>query len=143
MATWMTTTKSLRKRKKNDAAVQGSGFDQARGGRSDGCSGVVCLHCDHAAAAHAQAAATQKTVQGRVLEDADKPVVGAIVYLQDGRSNNIRSFVSVEGGNYRFGQLSMDTDYQLWAGFKGRKSPVKNISSFDAKKQLVIDLHLK
>jgi hypothetical protein len=93
--------------------------------------------------AHAQAAATQKTVQGRVLEEGDKPVVGAIVYLQDGRSNNIRSFVSVEGGNYRFGQLSMDTDYQLWAGFKGRKSPVKNISSFDAKKQLVIDLHLK
>jgi hypothetical protein len=93
--------------------------------------------------ARAQAAATQKTVQGRVLEDGDKPVVGAIVYLQDGRTNNIRSFVSVEGGNYRFGQLSMDTDYQLWAGFKDRKSPVKNISSFDAKKQLVIDLHLK
>ncbi len=88
-------------------------------------------------------AATQKSVSGRVLGDGDKPIAGAIVYLQDGRTNNIRSFVSVSDGGYRFGQLSKDTDYQVWAGYQGKKSAVKTISSFDAKKQLILDLHLK
>lgn len=84
-----------------------------------------------------------KSVQGRVLGSGDAPISGAIVYLQDGKTNDIRSFISTDNGSYRFGQLAADTDYQIWARYKNEKSPTKPISSYDSRKQVAIDLHIK
>lgn len=86
---------------------------------------------------------TTKTVQGKVLGNSDAPISGAIVYLQDGKTNDIRSFISTDDGSYRFGQLASDTDYQIWARYKNEKSPTKPISSYDSRKQVTIDLHIK
>ena len=66
-----------------------------------------------------------------------------IVYLQDNKTNSIRSFISTDDGSYRFGQLSPDTDYQVWARYKNEKSETKPISSYDSRKQVTIDLHFK
>lgn len=84
-----------------------------------------------------------RSVEGKVYGAQSTPQGSAIVYLQDSKTNNIKSFISTQDGSYRFGQLSTNVDYQLWAEFKGKKSDKKNISSFNSKKQLVIDLHLK
>jgi Carboxypeptidase regulatory-like domain len=92
--------------------------------------------------AFAQSSAV-KTLQGRVLGVDDAPLSGAIVYLQDGKTNSIRSFFSTANGSYRFGQLSSDTDYQVWAKYKNEKSGTRTISSYDSRKNLVIDLHIK
>jgi hypothetical protein len=86
---------------------------------------------------------TMKTLQGKVLGSGDAPLSGAIVYLQDGKTNDIRSFISTADGSYRFGQLSSDNDYQVWARYKNEKSPTKPISSYDSRRQVVIDLHIK
>jgi hypothetical protein len=94
------------------------------------------------AAALAQSNA-MKTLQGKVLGSGDAPLSGAIVYLEDGKTNDIRSFISTDDGSYRFGQLSSDIDYQVWARYKNEKSPTKPISSYDSRKQVVIDLHIK
>lgn len=94
------------------------------------------------AAALAQSNA-MKTLQGKVLGSGDAPLSGAIVYLQDGKTNDIRSFISTDDGSYRFGQLSSDIDYQVWARYKNEKSPTKPISSYDSRKLVVIDLHIK
>src|SRR5579885_3208978 len=80
-----------------------------------------------------------RSVEGKVYG----PQQSAVVYLQDSKTNSIKSFISTQDGSYRFGQLSTDVDYQLWAEYKGKKSDKKNISSFNSKKQLVIDLHIK
>jgi hypothetical protein len=77
--------------------------------------------------------ASQRVVQGKVLGSDNKPVQGAIVYLKDNRSLEIRTFISTADGSYRFGQLSMDTDYTLWAEYHGKKSKEKTITSFDTK----------
>jgi hypothetical protein len=91
---------------------------------------------------HAQSRAP-KSLQGKVLDNSEAPLAGAIVYLQDARTSAIRSFISTDDGSYRFGQLASDTDYQVWAQYKGAKSPTKTISSYDSRKQVVIDLHIK
>jgi hypothetical protein len=84
-----------------------------------------------------------KTLDGKVLGNGETPLPGAIVYLQDSKTTNIRSFIAIEDGSYRFGQISPDIDYQVWAQYKDAKSPTKTISSFDSRKQVTIDLHIK
>lgn len=94
------------------------------------------------AAVFAQSSAP-KSLQGKVLGSGDAPLSGAIVYLQDSKTNTIRSFISTSDGSYRFGQLASDTDYQVWAQYKGVKSATRTISSYDSRKQVTIDLHIK
>ena len=84
-----------------------------------------------------------KTLDGKVLGNGATPLPGAIVYLQDSKTTNIRSFIAIEDGSYRFGQISPDIDYQVWAKYKDAKSPTKTISSLDSRKQVTIDLHIK
>lgn len=90
----------------------------------------------------AQRSAT-KTLDGKVLGSGDAPLSGAIVYLEDSKTNEIRSFISTGDGSYRFGELASDTDYQVWARYKDTKSPIKPVSSYDTRRQLTIDLHIK
>ncbi len=89
-------------------------------------------------AAHAQD--TLKIVEGKVVGSNDQAQSGAIVYLKNGKTNDIKSFISTADGTYRFGQLSPDIDYELWAEYQGRKSPVKTVSSFDSKRHLIYAL---
>jgi hypothetical protein len=84
-----------------------------------------------------------KTLQGKVFGNGDVALSGAIVYLQDSKANSIRSFIATQDGSYRFGQISPDIDYTVWAKFKEAKSPSKTVSSFDSRKDITIDLHIK
>jgi len=84
-----------------------------------------------------------KTLQGKVFGNGDAALSGAIVYLQDSKANTIRSFISTQDGGYRFGQISPDIDYTVWAKYKQVQSPTKTISSFDSRKDITIDLHIK
>jgi hypothetical protein len=88
-------------------------------------------------------ATTSRVVQGKVLADNGAPQQGAIVYLKDQKSLEIKTFISAQDGAFRFGQLGSQDDYALWAEFGGHKSKTKNISSFDSKKTFDINLHLE
>jgi hypothetical protein len=84
-----------------------------------------------------------KNLQGKVFDAKDATIQGAIVYLQNSRNNDVKTFISGSDGSYRFAALSADTDYTIWAAFKGKKSPTKEVSSFDSRKQVYLDLHFK
>jgi len=86
----------------------------------------------------------QRVAGGHVLNDADKPVKDAVVYLKDTRTLSVKSYITGADGSYRFGQLSSTTDYEIWAesGDKSKKSKTKTISSFDTKTNFNIDLKL-
>ena len=84
----------------------------------------------------------QRVVQGKVVDGANGPVKGAVVYLKDDRSLTVKSYFSDAAGGYRFGQLSQNSDYEIWAESNGKKSAVKTISSFDNKNQFYINLKI-
>jgi hypothetical protein len=83
-----------------------------------------------------------RVVQGSVFTTESQPQANAVVYLQDQKTLEVRTFITQTDGKYRFGQLSPDVDYQLWAEFQNKKSKNRAISSFDSKKQLYFDLKL-
>lgn len=88
------------------------------------------------------AQSAQRVVQGRVVDKADAPIKGAVVYLKDDHTLAVKSAISGDDGSYRFGQLAQNTDYELWATSNGKKSGTKTISSFDNKNQFNIDLKI-
>ena len=87
-------------------------------------------------------AQSMRVVQGLVLNADGQPQLNAVVYLQDQKSMQVRTYITEADGRYRFGQLSSDVDYQLWAEYKGHKSKTRSISSFDSKKELIFDLKI-
>jgi hypothetical protein len=58
------------------------------------------------------------------------------------RSNAIRSYISDDAGNYRFSGLDPNVDYEIHAEKDGAKSQTRTISSFDSKKEIVLNLKI-
>ena len=84
-----------------------------------------------------------RVVMGAVVDANSAPVEGATVFLKDLKSKNIRSFTSVEHGRFRFSQVNMAEDQELWAEKDGKKSAVKSVSSWETRKELEVELKLK
>ena len=83
-----------------------------------------------------------RSVQGGVTSADDQAVVGAVVQLKNTKNLQIRSFITKEDGTYYFHGLSPDIDYELKADFQGASSGTKTLSSFDSRKDAVINLKL-
>lgn len=65
------------------------------------------------------------------------------MYLKDTRSLSIKTYICDTDGHFHFGQLSQDTDYDLWADNNGIKSNTRTISSFDDKAHYYFTLTVK
>jgi hypothetical protein len=107
------------------------------------CIAVFSVAVRGAALFAQQRGPAQRVVQGKVVDGANAPIKGAVVYLKDSRSLSVKSFFSDDEGGYRFGQLSQNSDYEIWAEYNGKKSAVKTISSFDSKNLFNINLKIE
>lgn len=85
----------------------------------------------------------QRTIQGKVLDDREAEVGGATVFIKNLKSRDIKSFTSLPNGSFRFAQVGMVDDYEVWAEQGKKKSAVKTVSSFDSRKDVEFDLKLK
>lgn len=87
-------------------------------------------------------ASTPRNLTGNIFDKADHAVPSAIVYLKNTRSLSVTTFITEQDGSYRFNNLSPNIDYEVRAESNGKRSQVKTLSSFDARKQAHINLKL-
>jgi hypothetical protein len=85
----------------------------------------------------------QRNVTGSVVDDASAPVAGATVFLKNNKTKAIRSYTSAVNGRFRFAQVNMADDYDLWAEKEGKKTATKTVSSWDARKEFETELKIK
>ena len=104
--------------------------------------GVIPFAAFLAPAIHAQNLG-QRAVNGSVVDADSAPVVGATVFLRNTKTKSIRSYTSTKDGRFRFVQVNMSEDYDLWAEKDSKKSAVKTVSSWDTRKEFECELRLK
>jgi len=84
-----------------------------------------------------------RVVSGAVVNDAGTLLPGATVFLQNPKTKTIRSYTTPADGTFRFTQVNMGDDQEVWAQKDGKKSSVKTVSSWDSRKQFECELKLK
>jgi hypothetical protein len=85
-----------------------------------------------------------RTVRGVVMDkSSEAPVPSAVVFLKNTRTNAVRSYITDDEGNYRFSGLDPNVDYEIHAEKDGAKSATRTVSSFDNKKEIVLNLKIE
>ena len=85
----------------------------------------------------------QRNVSGAVVDGESSPVPSATVFLKNQKTKAIRSYTSAKDGRFHFAQVNMAEDFDLWAEKDGKKSAVKTVSSWDARKEFETELKMK
>lgn len=83
-----------------------------------------------------------RTVRGIVTDKSENPLANSVVFLKNLRTNAVRSNFADTEGNYRFSGLDPNADYEVHAEFEGAKSPVRNVSSLDSRKEMIVNLKI-
>ena len=83
-----------------------------------------------------------RTVRGTVTDRDENPVADAIVYLKNVKTQMVKTTIADNDGKYRFSGLDPNVDYEIHAEHEDRASPTRTVSSFDSRKEIVIQLKL-
>jgi carboxypeptidase family protein len=83
-----------------------------------------------------------RTVRGLVTDKSDASIPASVVFLKNTRTNAVRSYIADDAGNYRFSGLDPNADYEIHAEKDGAKSQTRTVSSFDSRKDIVINLKM-
>jgi hypothetical protein len=84
----------------------------------------------------------QRNLAGFVYGQGDTPLPSAVVYLKNTKTLAVKSLYAGDDGRYRFSALSPNTDYEIFAEYKGKRSDTKTLSSFDSRADARINLHI-
>ncbi|HTV65594.1 MAG TPA: carboxypeptidase-like regulatory domain-containing protein [Bryocella sp.] len=85
---------------------------------------------------------TTRILTGTVLDKSDKPISEAIVYLKNTKTLAVKTYISQNDGTYRFPELSLNSDYEVYAEKEGKKSKTKTVSQFDDREKPNINLQI-
>ena len=83
-----------------------------------------------------------RSVHGIVTDAQENPIAKAVVQLKHSKNLQVKSFYTDEKGGYRFHGLDPDVDYELKAEFGDAKAGPRTVSSFDSRKEVVINFKL-
>ena len=83
---------------------------------------------------------TTKTVAGQVQDPAEKTLGGAEVTLKDLQTGKTLAIYAEANGQYQFTGLDPHHDFEIQAKFKGVASETRQVTSFDTRWKVVINL---
>jgi hypothetical protein len=104
---------------------------------------VLLLAAGAASAAKKDENANIRSVQGVVSDAQGAALNGAVVQMKNTKTLQIRSFITRDNGAYYFHGLNTDVDYELRAEYNGASSKTRTLSSFDSRKQPVVNLKME
>lgn len=84
-----------------------------------------------------------RTVRGVVTDKSENPLPGSVVFLKNLRTNAVTSRFADSEGGYRFSGLDPNAEYEVHAELEGAKSPSRNVSSLDSRKEMIINLKIE
>lgn len=84
-----------------------------------------------------------RTISGMVKDEKDNPISGAIVQIKDMKTSKVVDFATKADGKFIFRDLHMDIDYELDAKHDGITSPVKKVSIYDTRHDIVLMFKLE
>jgi hypothetical protein len=83
-----------------------------------------------------------RLLTGKVLDQQERPVQNAVVYLSNTRTKAIKTYIAGPDGAFHFPGLSPNVDYEVYAQYQGHKSDTKTASQFDNRKQVNVNLRI-
>ncbi|HKT47923.1 MAG TPA: carboxypeptidase-like regulatory domain-containing protein [Candidatus Acidoferrales bacterium] len=107
-----------------------------------GVASLLLLVAGVTLAQDAKREAQLRTVTGVVTDKSESPLAGSVVFLQNMRTKVVRSSYTDQDGNYRFSGLDPNVDYEVHAEKDGAKSATRTVSSFDTRKEIVLNLKI-
>ncbi len=101
---------------------------------------LLALVAGFAAAQDQKRESQLRTVRGAVVDRQDNPIASGVVYLKNMRTLTVKTYITDEAGQYRFSGLDPNVDYEIHAEQGDATSAKHTISSFDSRKEIVINL---
>jgi len=83
-----------------------------------------------------------RTVHGSVIDKAENPVPSSIVYLKNLKTQDVKTYIANDAGEYRFSGLDPNVDYEIHAELNDLSSPARTISSYDSRRDINLPLKL-
>ncbi len=99
---------------------------------------AILLVCTVALSAETQS----RFLSGKVLDNGDRAIPKAIVYLKNTKTLVIKTYIADPDGSYHFPGLSPNIDYEVYAEHEGKHSDKKTVSSFDTRNRVNIILRI-
>ena len=84
-----------------------------------------------------------RTVKGLVTDEAQTPLVQAVVQLKNMRTMDVKSYYTDAQGRFYFAGLDPNIDYEIKAMAKGLREKTRRVSSFDDRMGLFYEFNLK
>ena len=101
---------------------------------------VACLLPASGLAAKKNKPPTTKTVTGQVQDPDEKTLGGAEVTLKDLQTGKTLAIYAEANGQYQFTGLDPHHDFEIQAKYKGIASETRQVTSFDTRWKVVINL---
>lgn len=83
-----------------------------------------------------------RTVHGTVVDTNENPVSSGIVYLQNMKTQTVKTYITRDDGLYRFSGLDPNVDYEIHAEQGDLTSSSRTVSSYDSRRDIDIPLKL-
>lgn len=83
-----------------------------------------------------------RTVHGVVIDKNENGVSTSIVFLENMKTQGVRTYITDNSGSYRFSGLDPNEDYEIHAEKGDLTSSTKTISSFDTRRDIEVVLRL-